>query len=101
MKIHLVIWEECDSGFEIKGAFRSLDKAEAEAKRLNTVEQDEMLADTERHILEHPDSIQRCYRGLAGEQLSLEDAIAFCRESAKDSAAKYCIKHSVYSVKVE
>jgi hypothetical protein len=101
MKIHLVIWEVQDSGFEIKGAFFDPIRAKAKAERLNALEVAAMIASTEQWIKDvGPDGVQRVYVGPKGERLSVEAATASCRASTKRSAAVYCNEHSVYTVKV-
>jgi hypothetical protein len=100
MKIHLVIWSECDSGYEIKGAFFDLHKAQQEADRLNLAEAAALIASVEDHIKRHPESMQNVYRGDHGEWLSLEAAIASCRRNALKTAAECCMRHSVETVEV-
>lgn len=88
-KVYLVMWSECDSGYEIKGAFSERSKAQAQVDALNAKERQRMIDDTEDWILKHP------------ERSAPFESHASHREFTLNAANKYGNQHHVEEVEVE
>lgn len=64
MTVYLVIWSECDSGYEIKAGFLTRKTAQKKCNSLNLKKAREMVAENEKWLSEHGEAAaKRIFRG--------------------------------------